>query len=440
MSGFYGDLSVAQTEALNAMKATVESDDHTLLRFLRARQFSVDKALEMYNKYVQYRKTSGIEQILTTQIPKTELFKRLVPHSFHGFDLDGRPVYIEKTGSIDYPTVYKHFTNEELMTHHCWQMEHQIERCKEGSKMVGHVVDSVCNLIDLQGLNMSHRKAVTLIKLFAGHDQAYHPERMGRTIVVNAPWIFPFFWKLCSVFLDENTKKKIIVLGKDYKKRLTKFIPIENLPEEYGGKCKCDGKQCVPVADISDLKKEVDPAEILNGLEPVITHKLASKDKVEIKLECGDEGGVFEWAWRSTAKDIQFSAHASFSDSKDAKSDDVSPHGEPYPVVEPERLTHHKGAFTAESKCTVILSFDNGFSRFTSKTFQYHAQVIPLTEASVLSRQHSKLDLEEKSAPRTPSKLEIDDKELHPASVDDHVQVTYVDSTGVPVMHPSPSS
>lgn len=411
MSGFYGDLSDSQQQALAKMKTHVEADDHTLLRFLRARQFVVENALDMYNKYVQYRKTSGIEQILHTEIPKTDLFKRLIPHSFHGFDLDGRPVYIEKTGSIDYPTVYKYFTNEELMTHHCWQMEHQIERCKEGSKLAGKVVDSVCNLIDLQNLNMSHRKAVSFIKLCAGHDQAYHPERMGRTIIVNAPWVFPFFWKLCSVFLDENTKKKIIVLGSDYKKKLRKFIPPQHLPEEYGGTCKCgDGKTCVPISDISDLKKDVDPNEILNGLENVQSHKLGSKDVFEVKLECGADGGVFEWAWKSTSKDIQFSVHASFLDEHDAHKDDVkSDHREPYAVVEPERIQHHKGSFTAESKCTVTLVFDNSYSRFTSKTFQYHTQVTALSESSILSRQHSKLEMDEKSC-ATPSKLENDEE------------------------------
>jgi len=73
-------------QALASMKEQFQADDHTLLRFLRARQFVVPQAAEMYRNYVQHRKESGIDKILKAQLPKKEEWKDFVPHSFHGFD------------------------------------------------------------------------------------------------------------------------------------------------------------------------------------------------------------------------------------------------------------------------------------------------------------------------------------------------------------------
>lgn len=98
-----------------------EIDDHTALRFLRARQFDVKNASNLYRNDFAYRKESGIEKIVKSDVPKSELFRKFIPHAYHGFDRvllclrrllemltlrkqDGRPVYIEKVGVIDYPT------------------------------------------------------------------------------------------------------------------------------------------------------------------------------------------------------------------------------------------------------------------------------------------------------------------------------------------------
>ena len=64
-------------------------------------------------------------------------------------------------------------------------------------------------MIDLTGLNMSHRKALKVIRMYAAHDQDCYPERLGRLYIINAPWIFPTFWKMCKIWLDQNTINKV---------------------------------------------------------------------------------------------------------------------------------------------------------------------------------------------------------------------------------------
>ena len=57
--------------------------------------------------------------------------------------------------------------------------------------------------------------------------------------IINAPMLFTSVWYLLTPLMDEVTYKKITILGSDYQKELSKVIDAQNLPEMYGGTCKC---------------------------------------------------------------------------------------------------------------------------------------------------------------------------------------------------------
>ena len=54
--------------------------------------------------------------------------------------------------------------------------------------------------------------------------------------IIGAPSGMPLIWKVASPFLPAATKRKVEVLGSDYKKVLVKAIGSDNLPSCYGGK------------------------------------------------------------------------------------------------------------------------------------------------------------------------------------------------------------
>ena len=54
--------------------------------------------------------------------------------------------------------------------------------------------------------------------------------------IICAPSGMPLIWKVASPFLPAATKRKVEVLGNDYKKVLQKAIGSENMPSCYGGK------------------------------------------------------------------------------------------------------------------------------------------------------------------------------------------------------------
>ena len=58
---------------------------------------------------------------------------------------------------------------------------------------------------------------------------------MYRCILINAPKIFQAAWKVISKFIDPVSKQKIKVLGKNYLDEMSKIIPLDQIPQKFGG-------------------------------------------------------------------------------------------------------------------------------------------------------------------------------------------------------------
>ena len=258
LQGRVGHLTQEQIDVLNKLKEKLTpenySDDHMLLRFLRARKFDLNLTLEMYLNHMNWRRKTKIDQILLTMPPKMNILNLAIPSKFHGFDKDKRPVYYERTGKID-PNLFNYFTDEELLHAHLWSMEVSVYRCYETSTPDNHV-ETFTTIMDLEGLSLSHFNSAGVIKLFSDCDKLNYPERMGCLCVINAPSVFPMIWKVVKGWLDPVTANKIYILGDDYKETLLSIIDAEHLPQEYGGTCKCPGG-CCSIASTEALEKEL---------------------------------------------------------------------------------------------------------------------------------------------------------------------------------------
>lgn len=63
----------------------------------------------------------------------------------------------------------------------------------------------------------------------------HYPERVWRTIIINAPSVFGVIWSIVSPLLEPNVREKITVLRSSYQDTLRELIDPDNLPVEYGG-------------------------------------------------------------------------------------------------------------------------------------------------------------------------------------------------------------
>ena len=89
-------------------------DENKLLRFLKARNFDLAKATEMYLKHLRWREENDVDDILFQTFPEREQLLKFYPQGYHMCDKQGRPIYIQYLGGINVHKILG-FTNQETI-------------------------------------------------------------------------------------------------------------------------------------------------------------------------------------------------------------------------------------------------------------------------------------------------------------------------------------
>lgn len=224
-------------------KGKIPKDAH-ILRFLRARDFSVEKAREMLVHSLAWRKLHNIDHLLNTYKPP-DVLEKYYTGGWHYCDRDDRPLYILRLGLMDVKGLMKSVGEENLLKHVLWVNEEGLRRASEATRQKGHPVSACTCIVDLEGLSMRHlwRPGIRALLRIIETVEANYPETMGRLLIVRAPRVFPVLWTLISPFIDENTSKKFMIYGgNDYKGPggLVDFIDEKYIPDFLGGESYCD--------------------------------------------------------------------------------------------------------------------------------------------------------------------------------------------------------
>ena len=110
---YLGELTPIQESRLVQLKSWVSNllkgkvpNDPVLLRFLRAREFNVEKAREMLSQSLIWRKKHGVDKIFSDyQLP--EIVRRYFPGGWHLHDNEERPLFILRLGQMDVKGIIK---------------------------------------------------------------------------------------------------------------------------------------------------------------------------------------------------------------------------------------------------------------------------------------------------------------------------------------------
>ncbi|XP_046858927.1 sec14 cytosolic factor-like [Xenia sp. Carnegie-2017] len=358
------NLTKTQQRSLSNLKAKLNendrNDESTLLRFLRAREFDVDGAYRQFVSTKEWRRKNDIDNILKTPRPLSDELKNILSYGFHKFDKEGRPCYIEKTGRMDINAVLR-LPEDQLVKWHVWNTEKQIEQMREKSIELNREITTLDHIHDLGGATMYLRKALRLFTRLAKLDQEYYPERVGKIFIVNTPWVFPYFWKMAKSFLDPKTRDKCVVLNSSEMSTMLDYFEPEDLPEEYGGTCRCDGG-CLPPVPKHMLSVDDDPE--------LTEEYIAAKKCFTLKIDCnGNNESVF-WFYRISSKDIKFGV--SFA------KREINNTIEKW-IIEPDYPLHcsrpNVGFYNCAEAGTYTFVWDNSASRFLSRTLKYHVIV-----------------------------------------------------------------
>ena len=191
-------------------------------RFLRARNFDVDKALEMLTEDLQWREDYGILHLRQQQpadfckgFDPNELFARL-PILLEGIDNLHRPVIYKMFGAAcEISTLLKTTDEATLIRYHIWQNEQSLMELRRLSEKYQHNIETWQIVIDAAGwhLGLANSASMSFLKAIASIDSAHYPERLGRLTVVNAPWTLSGVWRVIRLWLDERQKKKIAIMS-----------------------------------------------------------------------------------------------------------------------------------------------------------------------------------------------------------------------------------
>eukprot|EP01135_Chromosphaera_perkinsii_P006008 Nk52_evm3s379 gene=Nk52_evmTU3s379 len=204
----------------NERKAFESFEDSLLVRFIIARDYNIDKATDMFQKYVEWRKTFQPHKLdlraLSSEHQKGSVY-------FHRFDKNMQPCVV-----LHIAKNVPENTDKDIFLK---LIVYYVERAIKLSPMEANGRFTL--LVDFKGLSLSNNDLGSTKDLFALL-ASYYPERLGSCFLVEAPWVFNAVWYAIKNVLPPKTVQKISFIKK--KTNLLKFFEPENLQQCFGGK------------------------------------------------------------------------------------------------------------------------------------------------------------------------------------------------------------
>uniref|UniRef100_A0A8C8JTY1 SEC14-like protein 2 n=1 Tax=Oncorhynchus tshawytscha TaxID=74940 RepID=A0A8C8JTY1_ONCTS len=374
MSGRVGDLSPKQAEALEEFRERIQDvlpllpaqHDHFLLRWLRARNFNVNKSEAMLRKVVCFH-------CICVQV-----IEKYLSGGMCGFDREGSPIWWDVIGPVDPKGLFLSASKQDFIKSKIRDCEMLQKECDLQSERLGRHVEAITMIYDCEGLGLKHlwKPAIETYGEILTMFEDNYPEGLKRLFVIKAPKLFPVAYNLVKHFLSEITRNKIIVLGANWQEVLLNYIDPEQLPAAYGGKLtdpdgdsRCRTKihyaGTVPTSYYVRESVKVD-------YEQCLTVSRGSSQQLEYEILF--PGCVLRWQFSSDGADIGFGV---FMKGKIGERQNA---GQMQEVVPSQRYNAHlvpeDGSLTCSEPGVYVLRFDNTYSIFQSKRISFTIEVL----------------------------------------------------------------
>lgn len=376
-SGYPGHLSDKQQLALDELKGRLvdaRSDQHTdsfLLRWLRARDFDVSKAENLLREDIKWRAEKNIDSFTKTY-KSSEVVRRYFPGGLFHHDRGGRPLWILPFGNGDFKGILQCVPSQHIADEVVYTLERINEEKLKQVQKLGPIEDSMTIVFDFENLSLRQVYSLQVINCVRGMMTVYeshYPETLHRAFIINAPAIFPIFWRLIRPFLTQRTVNKVLIFGREgWKSTLLEYVDPSQLPVWWGGDllgADGDAKCSDTVRPGGEVPCEL-YAHNVPGLwgEPGVQQcSLARGTALEVPMVVERVGSVLDWRFQCKSQDLCFGLTLL---NGDESISEVLP-----PRKVPCNLLPETGQLECQEPGTYIFKFDNSESWFSKKDFCY---------------------------------------------------------------------
>ncbi|KAM4745934.1 SEC14-like protein 2 isoform 2-T2 [Anableps anableps] len=357
MSGRVGDLSPKQAEALEQFRSKIQDvlpqlpaqHDHFLLRWLRARNFSVQKSEAMLRKHLEFRKHMKVDAIITDWHPP-EVIEKYLSGGMCGYDREGSPIWYDVIGPMDPKGLFLSASKQDFIKSKIRDCEMLQQECNRQSERLGRNIESITMIYDVEGLGLKHlwKPAIDTYGEILQMFEDNYPEGLKRLFVIKGNW----------------------------QEVLLKYIDAEELPAIYGGKAT-DPDGDPHCRTRINLVGPVPPSYYVRDhvrvdYEQCMTVNRGSSQQLDYEILF--PGCVLRWQFACESADIGFGVFLKTRKGEWKKASEMQE------IIPSQRYNAHlvpeDGSLTCERPGVYVLRFDNTYSIFHAKRVSYTVEVL----------------------------------------------------------------
>ncbi|XP_072034353.1 SEC14-like protein 2 [Amphiura filiformis] len=350
-------------------------DDYCLLRFLRAREFDLQKSEYMFRQDIEWRAKTKIDTLVDDYKAPEVCEKYWAGGVLDGYDKEQGPIWILPAGTIDPKGLLYSCKTRDILTFLYMQITKLVRnnetRCKQACPRIdwGTTV-----IFDAEGIGLRHlwKPFIDVVTEILSTGELHYPETGKRIFIIKAPAIFPVAFSLCKPFLKEHTKEKIKVLGGNWKEVVLEHIDADVLPVHWGGtKTDPDGdpkcpSMIKPGGEVpKSYYKNVDRFE---DDTKYITKDISRGAVHEVAFDVSQRGSLLRYLFKSNGHDISFGINY------------IDAAGKRTSILEIKRYNSHMvpedGEMELERPGKYIMVFDNSYSWTRGKRISYWLEIV----------------------------------------------------------------
>jgi hypothetical protein len=224
------DLEVYTTEKNQTTKQKITEIERSwltkecFLRYLRATKWVIDDCISRIEGSLAWRREFGItgeNDILTPDLLSVE--NETGKEVILGYENDARPILYLKPGRQNTKTSFRQ------VQHLVYMLERVIDYMPPGQDSLALLIDFK-QYDDVEGAQSSKIPPVNVGRQVLHILQTHYPERLGKALLTNIPWLGWTFLKIIHPFIDPLTREKLV-----FDEPFPRYVPVDQLDKLYGG-------------------------------------------------------------------------------------------------------------------------------------------------------------------------------------------------------------